>query len=250
MCSTKQILSKVTSDVALVIMARSPFGEQAPKTRLADAINTALDRRRLYSAFLEDTVVACRGVEGTILRVAYTPDGGNSGFHEIGVANHELLPQRGVDLGAREHAVFVDLFAAGFRKVIMIGSDLPTLPMQYVVQAIDQIQVGTVALGPSDDGGYYLIGLTSSGTNQIVDLFTGIGWGTASAFHDTLVSAKRLGLQVKLVPHWYDVDNKVGLIKLRREFQNTSAQQRAPQTARVIKDIFSSATAERRRKTE
>ena len=250
MFSTKRTLLKAPSDVALVIMARAPFGEESPKTRLKDAINIPLDRRRLYSAFLEDTILACRGVKGTILRVAYTPDGGNKGFHEIGVANHELLPQRGIDLGAREHAVFVDLFAAGFGKVIMIGSDLPTLPMKYVVQAIDQIQVGTVVLGPSDDGGYYLIGLSALRANSILGLFTDIGWGTASAFHDTLASAKQLGLQVKLVPRWHDVDNKVGLIKLRRELESPSAQKRAPQTLRVIKDIFSSATSERRRKTE
>ena len=146
---------------AVVVMARSPLGGQAPKTRLADAVGREADRRRLYAAFLRDTIDGCRSVAGAALRVAYTPDGGGGGLDTLGVRGDELLSQRGADLGARERAAFADLFAAGFRKVAMVGSDLPTLPAEHIRQALEQVAPGTAVLGPSDDGGYYLIALAA-----------------------------------------------------------------------------------------
>ena len=71
---------------AVVVMARSPLGGQAPKTRLADAVGREADRRRLYAAFLRDTIDGCRSVAGAALRVAYTPDGGGAGLDTLGCA--------------------------------------------------------------------------------------------------------------------------------------------------------------------
>ena len=74
---------------AVVVMARSPSGGRAPKTRLAGAVPDEEDRRKLYAAFLTDVVAACRAVEGAALRVAYTPDGGRRGFAAAGVGDGE-----------------------------------------------------------------------------------------------------------------------------------------------------------------
>ena len=186
---------------AVVVMARSPLGGRPPKTRLADAVGREADRRRLYAAFLRDTIDGCRSVAGAALRVAYTPDGGAAGLDALGVRGDELLSQRGADLGARERAVFADLFAAGFQKVVMVGSDLPTLPAGHICQALEQVSPGTTVLGPSDDGGYYLIALAATETGTpIPDLFSGIRWSTASALDDTRAAAGKAGLRVVLVP--------------------------------------------------
>ena len=99
-------MSSPTNDVALVVMARSPASGQPPKTRLTGAVTTEDACRRLYAAFLEDTIRACQGIKGTVLRVAYTPDGGTEGLRELGLKENELMPQRGNNLGARERNVF------------------------------------------------------------------------------------------------------------------------------------------------
>ena len=237
--SVGQVLAARTSNVALVIMARSPVGGWPPKTRLAEVVAADADRRRLYAAFLADTITACRGVEGTTLRLAYTPDGGTAGFSELGVSHDESLPQRGSDLGAREQAVFADLFAAGFEKVVVVGSDLPTLPPSHILQAIELISNHTAVLGPSEDGGYYLIGLAAPGADAAIpDLFTKIRWSTPSALDDTIAAAERSGFRVELVPQWYDVDDKNGLARLRADLEATDAKARAPATTTIIEELF------------
>ena len=92
--SPGQVLARAATRVAVVIMARSPAAGNAPKTRLADAVPREADRRRLYAAFLADTIAACRTVEGAAPRIAYTPDGGRAGLRELGARDGELLPQR------------------------------------------------------------------------------------------------------------------------------------------------------------
>lgn len=224
---------------AVVVMARSPLGGQPPKTRLADAVEHEGDRRRLYAAFLGDTIDGCRTVAGAALRVAYTPDGGAAGLDTLGVRAGELLSQRGADLGARERAVFADLFAAGFQKVVMVGSDLPTLPAGHIGQALEQVAPGTAVLGPSDDGGYYLIALAAPETGgAIPDLFTGIRWSTPAALDDTRAAARKAGLRVVLVPGWRDVDDAAGLARLRAELAAEPGRARAPRTARVLDELF------------
>ena len=220
-------------------MARSPVGGESPKTRLAGVVSHEEDRRHLYAAFLSDTIAACRAVGGTVFRLAHTPDGGVAGFRDLGITDAELLTQRGTDLGTRERGIFADLFAAGFGKVVVIGSDLPTLPTDHIRHAIAQTEVGTVVLGPSEDGGYYLIGLAASGPGSAVpDLFTGIRWSTSSALNGTRAAAERVGVRVQLVPGWYDVDDAEGLSRLRRELDAPDGRARAPETARVIEELF------------
>ena len=239
--SVEQVFStgSPTSDVALVVMARSPMGGPPPKTRLTGAIATEDARRRLYAAFLEDTIRACRKVEGTVLRVAYAPDGGAAGLRALGLEEDELLAQRGSDLGARERSVFGDLFADGFSKVVMIGSDLPTLPMRNITEAVARLDPDTVVLGPSEDGGYYLIGLASTGPEiRVPEVFTDIRWSTASAFEDTVAAAGRAGVMVKRVPRWYDVDSAEDLARLRADLADPEHAVRAPRTAQVLEEIF------------
>ena len=231
--------SSATNDVAVVVMARSPAGGQPPKTRLAGAVATEHARRRLYTAFLEDTIRACRGIEGTVLRVAYAPDGGAEGLRELGLEENELMPQRGNDLGARERGVFGDLFTDGFSKVVMIGSDLPTLPMRHITEAVTRLDANTVVLGPSEDGGYYLIGLASAGPAiRVPEVFSDIRWSTSSAFEDTVAAAGRAGLTVERVPTWYDVDSDDDLARLRADLAEPEHAIRAPRTAQALQEIF------------
>ena len=222
----------------VAIMARSPDGARAPKTRLRQAIPAESDRRRLYAAFLADTVATCRTLPDTAVRIAYAPDGGADGFGGLGIDDADLLAQRGDDLGARERNLFEDLFAAGFTKVVIIGSDLPTLPAAHVAEALERSKPATVTLGPAADGGYYLIGLTAPEPGgAIPDLFTDIRWGASTAFDDTVRAAARAGLSVDPVPEWYDVDDADGLARLRGDVRPGRQATRAQATARVLETL-------------
>ncbi len=237
--SPGQVLARTAGRVAVVIMARSPAAGDAPKTRLADAVPREADRRRLYAAFLADTIAACRTIEGAALRIAYTPDGGRAGLPELGAGDGELLAQRGADLGARERGVFEDLFRAGFEKVVLIGSDLPTLPPAHVRRAIERVSPGRVVLGPSADGGYYLIALAAPAAGMPVpDLFSRIRWSTPAALADTRAAAGRAGVGIVLVPGWHDVDDAAGLARLRADLRQAATPARAPATARALDEIF------------
>jgi rSAM/selenodomain-associated transferase 1 len=218
-------------------MARPPEGGAAPKTRLAGTGLDEPERRALYAAFLADTVAACRRVAGVSLKIALTPETDARAFDLLGVAEDERMLQRGDELGARERHIFEDLFAHGFEKVIIVGSDLPTLPAEHIRQAIAWLDKGTVAIGPSSDGGYYLIGLTRS-PDGVPDLFTRVRWSTPHAYEDTIWAAGLAGLHVERVPYWYDVDDEEGLTRLRKDLTDPERANRAPATAEVMRQLF------------
>ncbi len=220
-------------------MARSPSRGRAPKSRLTGVLPDEEDRRRLYAAFLTDVVAACRTVEGTTLRVAYTPDGGPHGFAPAGIAAGELMPQRGAGLGERERGIFEDLFRGGFSPVVVIGSDLPGLPPRRIGEALARLatQPDAVVLGPSADGGYYLIGLARPGAGEATpDLFTGIRWSSAWTRADTVAAAERCGLRVELLGRWRDVDDAADLAALRAALAGGEAG-RAPATAAALDEL-------------
>ena len=139
--------------IAIAIMARAPHGAYAPKSRLRDGIPKEAARRDLYAAFLLDILATCRSIADVVVRVAYAPDGGTDGFETLDLNPSDLLAQRGHDLGMRQRGVFEDLFKAGHSKVLVIGSDLPTLPVSHIEDELTQIDDSMVVLGPSEDGG-------------------------------------------------------------------------------------------------
>ena len=236
--SPRRLAAETQGTSVVAVMARSPAGARAPKSRLRQAVPAEADRRRLYSAFLADTVAVRRDLPDVALRVAYAPGGGADGFAPLGIDGALLLPQRGDDLGAREHNLFEDLFAAGFTRAVIIGSDLPTLPAAHVAEALARLSPATVTLGPAADGGYYLIGLTAPNPGDAVpDLFTGVGWGTSSAFDDTVRAATRSGIAVERIAAWYDVDDAAGLERLQRDVGRAAEEKRAPATARVLETL-------------
>lgn len=114
-----------------------------------------------------------------------------------------LAPQAGGDLGVRMSAAFRELFAAGYLRVILIGSDLPTLPADRLREAERALRRDAdLVLGPAEDGGYYLVGLTRNADA----IFSGISWGAPDVFVQTKARAVAAGLRVQTAGSWYDVD--------------------------------------------
>jgi rSAM/selenodomain-associated transferase 1 len=230
-------------------MCRSPRRQiETIKTRLARAVPAAQDRARLYRAFLLDTVAMARSLcQARALRIAYTPAEAEGDFDELGAGPSERIPQRGHDLGARERAVFTDLFAQGLDAVVLVGSDLPTLPRAHVEEAFALLARPDppVVLGPATDGGYYLIGLSrdTAPFERLSGVFEGIRWGTPHAFEDTRTAARLAGLTVATVPAWYDVDDAEGLTRLRQELRDPDVRVTAPNTAREMDRLFQGTSA-------
>ena len=190
-----------------VFLARAPSA--AGKTRLASRLadDAALALRR---ALLLDTYEAVSAAGADVI-VAYTPEDARAEFERLLTrSGTRFIPQRGDDLGARMHAAIADVCAGGAERVVLVGSDLPTLPTAHVTAAFDALETHDVVLGPSEDGGYYAIGMRTPHE----PLFAKIEWGSAGVFEQTEAAARALGLTLARLPPWFDVDTFVDLARI------------------------------------
>ena len=126
---------------------------------------------------------------------------------------YHYLPQHGKDLGGRMRNGFIDGFAMGYKRVVLIGSDIPDLPMKYIEEAFKSLKEMDAVIGPALDGGYYLIGFNQSTFSPQV--FEGIAWGTKTVFDETMKKLKRLRRVVHTLPYQRDVDTAEDLKRLR-----------------------------------
>ncbi len=212
--------------LALAVMARAP-SDDSGKTRLRQT-GGAERAAALRRAILLDTLESVRSVYGVHLVVIFTPETTRLEFEALVDDSEGLLGQRGNGLGERMEHGCSDLLARGYTGVVMIGSDLPTLPAAYVDQGIEVLrrEDDPLVLGPSEDGGYYLIGLRRC--HQ--ELFHGIPWSTSSVLARTLVSARELGMAVTMLPSWYDLDSADDLDRVIR-----TAEMDGPAIARHVR---------------
>jgi rSAM/selenodomain-associated transferase 1 len=158
--------------------------------------------------------VAAR-VPGVVPVAAFSPAGAGRAISGLAPAGMRCVAQRGGDLGARMANLATDLLAAGHSAVLIVGSDVPTVPVSHLAEAARGLaeDAADLVLGPAEDGGYYLIGLR----RPAPALFSDVAWGTAAVFEVTLARARALDLRVHLLPPWHDVDTAADLARLRRD---------------------------------
>ncbi len=104
------------------------------------------------------------------------------------------------------------LFDEGYNRIAIIDSDSPNLPTQYILEGIEALEGADVVLGPCEDGGYYLVGLSS----KLPEIFEGIPWSTPAVTEETVEITKKLGKKVTLLQQWYDVDTIDDLRRLQK----------------------------------
>lgn len=163
----------------------------------------------------------------------YTPVGAESTYDNILPADFSLLPQRGDKFGERLYFAVEDLFKCGFPSVCLIDSDSPTVPAENFAEAVQLLSAreDRVVLGPSDDGGYYLIGVNKPHRH----LFEQMDWSTERVFNQTIQRATEIGLGVKLLPSGYDVDDDSSLRRLCNELlADTTSADIAPYTRKFL----------------
>jgi rSAM/selenodomain-associated transferase 1 len=132
--------------------------------------------------------------------VVYAPADAAEFFARLAEGRYELLPQAAGDLGDRQQRFFESARGLGFSRIVCVGADSPTLPIEYVERAFALLDSKDLVIGPALDGGYYLIGCESA----TLPAFDAIPWSTARVLEETLNRAK--GLRLGLLPPWYDVD--------------------------------------------
>ncbi len=199
---------------ALVIAAKAPIQGKV-KTRLLTFL-TPQEATNLYESILLDILDRVSGIEGVERFVAFYPGEGRMYFEKnVSQKGFGIIEQKGDDLGERLKSVFSTLFDKGFSRIVIIGSDSPTLPLEYIKDAFDRLKQYQVVIGPCDDGGYYLIGLNS----PLYDLFEGIRWGGSDVFKNTCSKARLSSYTLYILPGWYDIDVKDDLNRLSKDLE-------------------------------
>lgn len=225
-----------------VVMVKAPRAG-AVKTRLVPPL-TGVEAASLASAFARDTLASVRRVVSEVV-VAYAPDDGRAALEAV-LEDEGLLwfAQRGEDLGARIESAASFAFESSRGPVVIVGTDSPTMPPTFVARALASLSAGDadVALGPTEDGGYYLVGLRDS----FEGLFRDVEWSTPRVYGQTESNASRLGLRVLELPRWYDVDTSADLLRLRDELlSDEEARARAPHAREWLRAHASSLPASR-----
>ena len=197
---------------AVVVMARVPSDTRG-KSRLTRDLGG--DHVNLRRALLQDTLDAVRGLADADVFIAFEPADAIAEMRGLVAEGARLFPQQGDTLGDRMRNAFERLFADGYSAVVMIGSDLPSLPASHLAQAFQCVRGSPDALviGPASDGGYYLIGLR----RLCPALFTSIAWSTADVLTATTRIATTCGLTVSFVSPWHDVDTVDDLRRVLRD---------------------------------
>jgi rSAM/selenodomain-associated transferase 1 len=195
---------------AIAVMAKASIPGRA-KTRLSPPL-TAEEAADLNTAFLRDIadgLIAASAFANIAPHMAYAPAGSTPFFREILPARIGLLETVAPSLGKCLLHAATALLEAGHEAVCLLNSDSPTLPTAYLVAAATALAApgDRIVLGPSTDGGYYLLGLKRPHRR----LFEDIDWSTERVSAQTLARARELDLEVHRLPSWYDVDDPEAL---------------------------------------
>ncbi len=211
---------------AVIVMVKAPRAGFV-KTRLTPPLS-GMDAAALAECFAQDTVNSASRVASEVI-IAYAPADGRDMLEAFLRNNLHWLEQHGADLGERLEDATVRAFGMGFGPLVFIGADSPTLPHLFIDTAIHSLAAAQsdITLGPTDDGGFYLVGLR----RHAPGLFQNVAWSTPQTYAQAAHNAARLGLRLLELQPWYDVDTPADLERLRAElFADEDARLRAPAT--------------------
>jgi rSAM/selenodomain-associated transferase 1 len=172
----------------------------------------------LYRNFVLDSLLTLEECGIQFLVCFYPPNSKEKFVNWLG-RKYLYLPQKGSDLGRRMRNSFISAFNNNFNRVVTLGSDIPDLPSNFIKDAFLALETHEVVIGPSFDGGYYLIGFRKD--TFLPEAFDGINWGTQSVFQETLTVLQGAGYKIHIHPKWSDIDTYADLNHLVERNQNT-----------------------------
>lgn len=187
----------------LIVFVKNPI-PGAVKTRLQTRY--APDQvAALYTAFVRDVLARAESIDIDQRVIAFDPPDAESEVRALfggGEAQWQYVPQVQDDLGARMREALVQQLDAGASAAVLIGTDIPSLPTRHITRAFDLLRAKDVVLGPSTDGGYYLVGISK----PMPEIFEDVEWSTSSVLAQTIDRVQRAGHTLGLVPPYFDVD--------------------------------------------
>lgn len=194
---------------AFILMTRVPIPGKT-KTRLMEVL-TGEECAEIHCKFLLDLFNICSSLrDNTDIYLTYTPEGCISYIEDIIPDFINVFPQVGEDLGSRMRNAINKLFYKNYNKVVLIGSDIPEVQPYNIRRAFEILEDKDMCFGPTEDGGYYLIGMKKPHDaifcNDIV-------WGKKSVLEGTIDIANRKGISVGLSPKCCDIDTKEDILK-------------------------------------
>lgn len=223
--SSSETVVRSATDRVLVIMAKAPR-PGAVKTRLVPSLSPDAVTA-FYRCLLEDTLALARSLNDVEVAIM-CPHSDVNQLAQLAGREVNVVPQKGEGLAAGLTSVFAH-FADHHHRIIAFNSDSPHLPPSVLEEAFEALAAHDVVVGPTHDGGYYLIGAKAS----YPTLFAHDGMGTSSALERLLFRARVLDLSVALAPPFYDIDVADDLTRLAEELRLAPAK--APRTARWLK---------------
>lgn len=229
---------------ALIVFAKEPSPGDV-KTRLAAGDELSEEEAcRLYEAFLDDALQQyaelAKEEDDLDVRLYWSGDRESARRRAPdGVSVHE---QKGEELGARMNDAFEETLDAGADRAVIIGTDHPSLPSDRIREAFESLSApGRVVIGPSTDGGFYLLGMHG----HVPEVFDDMTYSHPHVFHNTLRRAAHTDGEVVVLPEWYDVDTPAALRRLLYDLDETGNSSDAPaqdlpdapHTRRVVHDL-------------
>jgi rSAM/selenodomain-associated transferase 1 len=203
----------------VLFFVKSPTAGRV-KTRVAQDIGPA-NATGLYKSFVLDILTILTGLD-TKLKICFSPPQAQDALSDWLGNEFSYLPQKGRNLGARMKNAFKKAFADDFDQVVLIGSDIPDLPADFIHQAFTALDTHDAVIGPSSDGGYYLIGFSRE--TFLPSALDGITWSTQSVLKQTINAFQKYKRKPYMLPRWHDVDDAGGLNKLIARAENTGFQ--------------------------
>lgn len=224
----KSCSSSGVARAALLLFAKVPVPGRV-KTRLIGFL-TPEQAAQVHAACLRDALELCERVRGAAphLYVEGPASGANFGWWRRARPNWRVRPQRGCNLGERLAGAFSRAFAEGYSPVVAIGTDTPWMGAPRICSAFAALHSCDVLLGPTEDGGYYLLGAR----RNLPAIFRGISWGTRRVCVETLRAARLERAAVRLLPRDFDLDRPADLERAAQLLQKHP--RRAPALAQVL----------------
>ncbi|MBI5409953.1 MAG: TIGR04282 family arsenosugar biosynthesis glycosyltransferase [Nitrospirae bacterium] len=171
----------------------------------------------IYKAFVTEIISQCARLKGLERFLGCAPSKDHDFLREI-TKKYELksFNQRGASLGEKIVNAFQDYFRKGYTEIALIGSDSPTIPMNYIRKAFAALEKNDLVLGPCCDGGLYLIGAKKK---IVPEIFNDIPWDSSKVLNKILDNIDPAGIKLYLLPFWYDVDGIEDLRFLKKHLR-------------------------------
>lgn len=209
----------------LVIMAKAPRPGRV-KTRLLSCLSPG-QVDALYRCLVEDTVTLALGL-GDVHVAVMCPAGERDEMAALVAGRAEIVSQEGTGLARALTSVFRHFVGAGYDRIVAFNSDSPHLPVSVLRSAFEALEAHDTVVGPTLDGGYYLVGARAAHEG----LFDGDRLGTSSALDALRAGLARQSLTTAQLPEWYDVDVASDLERLAAELR--AEPRRAARTAALL----------------